>query len=89
MLVSWQYRAKVHEKATGYVKDPNRERHTWFDLLYNILDIPGFCLLGAGLALVLVPLTLAKGAAEKWTSDNVAMICVGFGLLIIFGLWYV
>lgn len=45
------------------------------------------CLFGAGVALILVPLTLAKGLSDKWDGSNIAMIVVGFGLIIIFGLW--
>lgn len=56
-------------------------------MAFHEFDIVGLCLFGGGISLILVPITLAKGLAAKWTADNIAMICVGFGLIIAFGFW--
>lgn len=45
------------------------------------------CLFAAGIALFLVPLTLAKGVGSKWHGSNLAMIIIGPILLILFGFW--
>lgn len=57
-------------------------------MAFHEFDIVGLLLSGAGVSLVLVPITLAKGLAAKWTADNIAMICIGFGLIICFVIWY-
>ncbi|WVO22932.1 uncharacterized protein IAS62_004276 [Cryptococcus decagattii] len=57
------------------------------DQLFHEYDLIGSCLLVASVALILIPLTLAKGVASNWTDDNIAMICVGFGLLVLFIAW--
>lgn len=50
-------------------------------------DLVGMSFLVAAIALILVPLTLAKGVASSWNDSNVAMICCGFGCLVLFVIW--
>lgn len=49
------------------------------------IDMPGLILLGFAFALILLPFTLAKGASKGWANPSmIAMIVVGFVLLVIF-----
>lgn len=61
---------------------------TWAQLLLEGLvdiDIVGLILLGFAFALILLPFTLAEDAEKGWASPNIiAMLVVGFVLLIIF-----
>ncbi|WRT67513.1 uncharacterized protein IL334_004485 [Kwoniella shivajii] len=82
ILVSWHNRVGQNSQI-----EPLPARTTIFDQLFHQYDIVGVCLLVASVALILVPLTLAKGLAAKWTDQNIAMICVGFGLLLLFVGW--
>ncbi|KAI5118116.1 hypothetical protein M0805_003470 [Coniferiporia weirii] len=52
------------------------------------LDLLGLILLGAAVALVLLPLTLAKSAKNGWKNPSmIAMLLVGFVLAVLFALW--
>ncbi|WWC60725.1 uncharacterized protein I303_103301 [Kwoniella dejecticola CBS 10117] len=82
VLVSWHNRVRRTPDI-----DPLPPRTGLYNQLFHEYDIIGVCLLVASVALILVPLTLAKGLAAKWTDQNVAMICVGFGLLLLFIGW--
>lgn len=81
----WQRRAAADDTAP--VVPPHRKNIIY--MLYHEYDIVGCCLFGAGISLVLVPITLAKGLAAKWSPSNVGMICTGFVLVILFILWQV
>ncbi|OWZ54087.1 siderochrome-iron transporter [Cryptococcus neoformans var. grubii Br795] len=82
ILFSWHRRVRHNPNV------PHLPPHTnVIDQLFHEYDIIGSCLLVASVALILIPLTLAKGVASKWTDDNIAMICVGFGLLLLFVVW--
>ncbi|KAG9254470.1 putative siderophore-dependent iron transporter [Emericellopsis atlantica] len=53
-------------------------------------DVPGVILFGAGLTIFLLPFTLATSAPKGWEQDYIiAMIVVGFVLLVSFGLYEV
>ncbi|KAI0666516.1 drug:h+ antiporter [Trametes maxima] len=52
------------------------------------LDVVGLIILGTAVALILLPLTLAKGAKGMWHNPSmIAMITVGCILLPVFALW--
>lgn len=54
------------------------------------LDLVGVLLFAAGMVLLLLPLSLAGGNDSKWSSgQNIAMICVGGGLIPVWVLWEV
>ncbi|KAI9369625.1 siderophore iron transporter mirB [Aspergillus egyptiacus] len=53
-------------------------------------DIPGVILLAGGLTVFLLPFTLAASAPNGWKTDYIiAMIIVGFVVMILFGLYQV
>ncbi|KXN88953.1 Siderophore iron transporter 3 [Leucoagaricus sp. SymC.cos] len=54
----------------------------------NKLDILGLILLGASIALILLPLTLAVNANRHWKNGSIiAMVVVGACLIPFYGLW--
>ncbi|KAK2811126.1 hypothetical protein FQN50_002462 [Emmonsiellopsis sp. PD_5] len=58
-------------------------KKSWYDL-----DVFGLLLLSAGVALILIPLTLAANAKGTWKNTSIiAMIVVGCACLIVFPLW--
>ncbi|KAL2823785.1 siderophore iron transporter mirB [Aspergillus cavernicola] len=60
-------------------------KHYFFEF-----DIPGVFLLAAGLTLFLLPFTLAASAPNGWSSDYIiAMIVVGFVLMVVFGVYQI
>ncbi|KAF5672723.1 major facilitator superfamily transporter [Fusarium denticulatum] len=63
----------------------------WAKLAYRGLidiDIVGLILLGFAFSLILLPITLAKSAKGGWNNPSmIAMIVVGFVILILFGLY--
>nr|KIR85012.1 hypothetical protein I308_04762 [Cryptococcus tetragattii IND107] len=82
ILFSW------HRRVRHSPNVPHLPPHASIvDQLFHEYDLIGSCLLVVSVALILIPLTLAKGVASKWTDDNIAMICVGFGLLVLFIAW--
>ncbi|KAM6539274.1 mitochondrial phosphate carrier protein [Fusarium falciforme] len=55
---------------------------------FREFDIVGVFLFGGGLTVFLLPFTLASHAPNGWKSDYIiAMIIVGFIVLVLFGLW--
>lgn len=57
-------------------------------LIFKQLDPIGLVLFSAGLALVLVPITIATSNPHGWKSAHIiAMIVVGFVLLLVFAFW--
>ncbi|KAJ6134340.1 siderophore iron transporter mirB [Penicillium sp. IBT 18751x] len=75
-------RGLVLKKASG---------RTWTEsLVYYLIefDIVGVFLLCAGFVLFLLPFTLAASSAEAWRSAHIiAMLVVGFVLIVAFGFW--
>ncbi|QSS51853.1 siderophore iron transporter mirC [Histoplasma capsulatum var. duboisii H88] len=58
-------------------------KRTWYDL-----DVFGLLLLSAGVALILVPLTLAANAKNTWKNSSIiAMIVIGGICLVVFPFW--
>ncbi|RSM16587.1 Siderophore iron transporter mirB [Fusarium oligoseptatum] len=58
----------------------------WY--FFREFDIVGVFLFGGGLTVFLLPFTLASRAPNGWKSDYIiAMIIVGFLVLVLFGLW--
>ncbi|XAO25796.1 hypothetical protein I312_104625 [Cryptococcus bacillisporus CA1280] len=83
ILFSW------HRRVRHSPHVPHLPPHTNIvDQLFHEYDLISSCLLVASVALILIPLTLAKGVASKWTDDNITMICVGFGRLVLFIAWW-
>lgn len=57
---------------------------------FLLLIVPGVILFAAGLTVFLLPFTLARSAPDGWKSDYIiAMIVVGFVLLIFFAVYQV
>lgn len=57
-------------------------------LVLTRLTVVGVFLFGGGLTVFLLPFTLASHAPNGWKSDYIiAMIIVGFIVLVLFGLW--
>lgn len=75
--------AEVNSKGFGH----------WIKLTYKALidiDIIGLILLGFAFSLILLPMTLAKSAGGGWGNPSmIAMIVMGFVILIIFVLFEV
>lgn len=82
ILYSWVARVR---RTPGM--DPLPPRGSVMFQLFSEYDLVGMILLVGGLCLILVPLTLAKGVASKWSGDNIAMLCTGCALLALFVLW--
>ncbi|KAI0759138.1 drug:h+ antiporter [Trametes elegans] len=65
---------------------PSLVRRVW--TVMDQLDVVGLALLGAAVALILLPLTLAENAKGRWHNPSmIAMIVVGCVLLLVFALW--
>ncbi|KAI0759140.1 drug:h+ antiporter [Trametes elegans] len=65
---------------------PSLVRRVW--TVMDQLDVVGLALLGAAVALILLPLTLAKNAKGRWHNPSmIAMVVVGCVLLPVFALW--
>ncbi|KAJ5802283.1 siderophore iron transporter mirB [Penicillium pulvis] len=64
---------------------------TWSQSTWHYLvefDIVGVVLLCAGFVLFLLPFTIASSSSQAWATDYIiAMLVVGFALLIVFGFW--
>lgn len=84
ILYSWHVRVS---------RNPDREPlPPHGNIIHQIVheyDVTGMLLLVAALALILVPLTRAKGVARLWGADNIAMICIGAACLVFFVIWCV
>ncbi|KKZ62009.1 hypothetical protein EMCG_03470 [[Emmonsia] crescens] len=58
-------------------------KKTWYDL-----DVFGLLLLSAGMALILIPLTLAANAKDTWKNSSIiTMIVIGAICLVVFPFW--
>lgn len=56
-------------------------------VIANVVEVPGAFLLAAGLVIFLLPFTLADSAPNGWSTGYIiAMLIIGFVLLIIFAL---
>lgn len=77
--------------ASGMLQKKPRSTDPIWKQVYNLgidLDIPGLILLAGGLALFLLPFTIAQSAAQQWRSAHIiAMLVVGFVMLISFALY--
>ncbi|KAJ3548443.1 hypothetical protein NM688_g5297 [Phlebia brevispora] len=61
-------------------------QHIWFFI--DQLDLIGLVFLGAAVALILLPLTLAETAKNGWhNASMIAMLVVGIFLLFVFAIW--
>ncbi|KAI1784015.1 MFS general substrate transporter [Ganoderma leucocontextum] len=61
-------------------------QRTWF--FAEQLDLVGLVLLGAAVALILLPMTLAQRAKGSWSNPSmIAMFVLGWILLPVFALW--
>lgn len=88
-LFLWSIRSKkaIARNEVQVPSHPPRQHHSVLHQIWFEYDILGTCLFGAGIALVLVPLTLARGNAAAWVGSNLAMVIIGAVFLILFGLW--
>ncbi|KAI9172668.1 Siderophore iron transporter mirB [Paramyrothecium foliicola] len=72
---------------------PEKSGRTWLESFrYAIVafDLPGVFLFAGGLTVFLLPFTLARSAPKGWSTDYIiAMIIVGFVVLVLFALWEV
>jgi SIT family siderophore-iron:H+ symporter-like MFS transporter len=69
--------------AWGLFTSPKRWVH-----LFWVMDIPGLFFLAAGLALILLPLSLGGGVAAKWRSaECIVPLVIGVLCLPVFALW--
>ncbi|KAI9271902.1 major facilitator superfamily domain-containing protein, partial [Phascolomyces articulosus] len=90
-LLWGQWKAKK-ENVLEILPDPEKDlfKHPIKAITNAIreMDIPGLILIGAALALILLPLSLAPKAAQGWhTPSMIAMIVVGGVLLFAFIGW--
>lgn len=78
-------------KRLGIVPPKARRERTILAAITNVffdLDIGGIILLSFAFGLILVPLTLASSSSGGWSNGSIiAMIVVGFLLLIAFPFW--
>ncbi|KAM0372132.1 hypothetical protein ACHAPK_004702 [Fusarium culmorum] len=83
--------ADSKDVRTGRTEATPKNLTYWAKLAYRGLidiDIVGLVLLGFAFSLILLPITLAKSAKGGWNNPSmVAMIVVGFVVLILFGLY--
>ncbi|GAB1197563.1 major facilitator superfamily domain-containing protein [Aspergillus pseudonomiae] len=76
----------------GLVKHERSGRTLVQNIIHYLVefDLPGVILFAAGLTVFLLPFTLARSAPDGWKSDYIiAMIVVGFVLLIFFAVYQV
>ncbi|CAN9192037.1 unnamed protein product [Alternaria alternata] len=76
-------------KQTGVLERESSGRNLMQSIIFHIreFDVPGAFLLAAGLVVFLLPFTLADSAPNGWSTGYIiAMLVVGFVLLILFGL---
>jgi MFS family permease len=83
--------ADSKDVRTGRTEATPKNLTYWAKLAYRGLidiDIVGLILLGFAFSLILLPITLAKSAKGGWNNPSmIAMIVVGFVVLILFGLY--
>ncbi|KAK1232837.1 hypothetical protein PQX77_004003 [Marasmius sp. AFHP31] len=77
----------AERKAKRLNLAPPAPKTDLFDLAHQ-MDLFGLMLLGAAIALILLPLTLARGAENGWKNPSmIAMIVVGFVIVPMFVMW--
>lgn len=93
-LIVTLFWAESKASRLGLVKAPRASPSTFASKgqrILNIaeqLDIVGLTLLGAGVALILLPLTLSQTVRDQWQNGSIiAMLVVGFVVLFSFALW--
>ncbi|GKU05338.1 siderophore iron [Fusarium langsethiae] len=83
--------ADSKDVRTGRTEATPKNLTYWAKLAYRGLidiDIVGLILLGFAFSLILLPITLAKSAKGGWNNPSmIAMIVMGFVILILFGLY--
>ncbi|RGP69531.1 siderophore iron transporter 3 [Fusarium sporotrichioides] len=83
--------ADSKDVRTGRTEATPKNLTYWAKLAYRGLidiDIVGLILLGFAFSLILLPITLAKSAKGGWNNPSmIAMIVIGFIILILFGLY--
>jgi MFS family permease len=83
--------ADSKDVRTGRTEATPKNLTYWAKLAYRGLidiDIVGLILLGFAFSLILLPITLAKSAKGGWNNPSmIAMIVIGFVILILFGLY--
>ncbi|KAJ5946776.1 siderophore iron transporter mirB [Penicillium verhagenii] len=89
MVVMMQLGKQKAKKNGLVLRQPSGR--TWSQSTWHYLiefDIVGVVLLCAGFVLFLLPFTIASSSTQAWATDYIiAMLVVGFVLLIIFGVW--
>jgi MFS family permease len=76
-LLTWRRHVKGDESPRSAAKR-----------LFDELDVAGIFLLSAGLALILIPLTLVSRSPSGWLDPKIlVMIFTGLALLILFPVW--
>ncbi|AEO68829.1 uncharacterized protein THITE_2118543 [Thermothielavioides terrestris NRRL 8126] len=76
------------KKRHGDPRTDNESRRAAARRLFDELDIGGTLLLSAGLALILVPLTLVSRSSSGWHDPKLlVMILTGLVLLMLFPVW--
>ncbi|CDS08827.1 hypothetical protein LRAMOSA10188 [Lichtheimia ramosa] len=87
----WKAR-KLNLLQEKYNPDKNFFKHPIraSKVAFRDMDIPGLILIGAALALILLPLTLAPSASQGWnTPSMIVMIVIGCVLLPVWAVWEV
>ncbi|KAH8118651.1 drug:h+ antiporter [Phellopilus nigrolimitatus] len=80
--------ALVHDGAGSTVPVPGKTFIAGLHRAAGQLDLIGLVLLGAAVALILLPLTLAEKAKDGWKNPSmIAMLVVGGVLLVLFAGW--
>ncbi|WWC89100.1 uncharacterized protein L201_004018 [Kwoniella dendrophila CBS 6074] len=79
------------QQRVGNVDSEGLTKRAWLRAMYNgiiEIDLLGLLLLAFGFALILLPFTLRKSAKGGWSNPSmIAMLVVGFVILILFGLY--
>ncbi|WVR05499.1 hypothetical protein IAU60_002517 [Kwoniella sp. DSM 27419] len=89
LVANLQYH-KVKARKEGVLVEIPSERTVQQSIIHYAIefDIVGMILLAAGFVLFLLPFTIAESAAQQWRSPHIiAMLVVGFVLLVAFGLF--
>ncbi|KAJ6103225.1 siderophore iron transporter mirB [Penicillium sp. IBT 16267x] len=89
MVVMMQLGKRKAQKNGLVLRKPSGRtwsQSTWHYLIeFDIVDVVLLC---AGLVLFLLSFTIASSSSQAWATDYIiAMLVVGFALLIIFGFW--
>ncbi|KAK8849835.1 hypothetical protein IAR55_005171 [Kwoniella newhampshirensis] len=87
LFVLLQYNMRLAKKRGLLVKRKS-DRTPWQSLVHYTLefDVLGVFLIAGGLVLFLLPFSIAASAADQWRSAHIiAMLVIGFILLVTFG----